>query len=157
MSEKRYVFRLSEEERSVLTALLKTEERVGARKRMHAQVLLKVDEGELGPAWTDEKAAKAFDTHVATVQTLRRTLVESGFEAAINRKRPSRPPRTPVLDAAGESEVLAVAKGKAPKGRARWTLRLLAGELVRLEVVEAISHETVRKALKKTRCSPTCR
>lgn len=157
MSEKRYVVRLSEEERAILTALVKTEERVGARKRMHAQVLLKIDEGEFGPAWTDEKAAKAFDTHVTTVQALRRTLVVSGFEAAINRKKPPRPPRMPVLDAAGESELLAIAKGKAPNGRARWTLHLLAGELVRLEVVESISHETVRKALKKTRSNPTSR
>lgn len=150
MSEKRYVVRLSDEERSTLTALLRTEKPVAARKRMHAQVLLKADEGEHGPAWSDEQVAEAFDVHANTVRAIRCQLVEQGFEAALNRKKQAHPSRAPVLDDAGERELLAVAKNKAPDGRARWTLHLLAGELVRLDVVKSISHETVRKALKKT-------
>lgn len=155
MSEKRYIVRLSEEERSTIVALVKGKARVSAKKRMRAQVLLKVDAGEHGPAWADERTAEAFDVHVNTVRAIRQQLVEKGFEAALNRKKQESPSRKRVLDAAGEKELLAVAKSKAPKGRTRWTLSLLAGELVRLDVVPAISHETVRKALKKTRSSRT--
>ena len=155
MSEKRYIVRLSEEERSTLAALLKTEARVSAKKRMRAQVLLKVDAGEHGPAWTDERAAEAFDVHVNTVHAIRRQLVEEGFEATLNRKKQASPSRKRLLDAVGEKELLAIAKSKEPEGRTRWTLHLLADELVRLEVVPSISHETVRKALKKTRSNRT--
>lgn len=157
MSEKRYVVRLSEEERSSLTALVKTEKRVAARKRTHAQILLKTDQGEQGPAWSDEQAAKAFDVHENTVRSLRRRLVEEGFDAALNHKKQTRPSRSPVLDGDSEKELLAIAKGKAPEGRSRWTLHLLADRLVQLEVVSTVSHETVRKALKKTSSSLTSR
>lgn len=155
VSEKRFVVRLTEDERSTLIALVKTEKRVAAKKRMRAQVLLKIDSGEHGPAWTDEQTARAFDVHVNTVRAIRRQLVERGFEAALNRKKPSSPPRKRVLNEAGEKELLALAKSEAPKGRARWTLQLLADELVRLDVVPSISYETVRKSLKKTRSNPT--
>jgi transposase len=127
------------------------------KKRMRAQALLKIDQGEHGPAWTDKQAAEAFDVHVNTVRAIRRQLVEQGFEAALNRKKQSSPSREYRLKAKGEKELLAVAKSKPPEGRARWTLHLLAGELVRLEVVPSISHETVRKSLKKTRSNPTSR
>jgi transposase len=157
MSEKRYVVRLSGEERSTLTALVKTEKRVAARTRIHAQVLLKIDQGEHGPAWSDEQAARAFDAHENTVRCIRRRLVEEGFEAALNRKKQTRPSRTPVLDGDAERELLAIAKGSAPEGRARWTLHLLAGKLVQLKVIPSVSHETVRKALKKTSSSRTSR
>ncbi|MEW5826719.1 MAG: helix-turn-helix domain-containing protein [Candidatus Bipolaricaulota bacterium] len=155
--EKRYVVRLSEEERSTLTALVKTERRVAARKRTHAQVLLKIDQGDHGPAWDDARAAKAFDVHENTVRAIRRRLVEQGLEAALSRKKQAQPSRRRVLDEPGEEELLAMAKGKAPEGRGRWTLRLLAGKLVELEVAPSISHETVRKVLKKTRFSLTSR
>jgi transposase len=155
VSEKRYVVRLTEDERSTLTALEKTEERVAAKKRMRARVLLKIDQGEHGPAWTDDEAAEAFDVHVNTVRAIRRQLVEQGFEVALNRKKQASPSRKRLLEAKGEKVLLAVAKSKAPEGRARWTLHLLAGELVRLEVVPTISHETVRQSLKKTRSNRT--
>ncbi len=151
MSEKRYVVRLSGEERMTLIGLVKSEERIPPKRRMRAQVLLKVDEGDEGPGWTDERAAEAFDVHVQTVHAIRKQLVTEGFEVTLTRKRPERPPRPPVVDEAKEETLLAIAQGEAPAGRTRWTLRLLADELVRLEVVDAISHETVRKALKKTR------
>lgn len=155
MSEKRYVVRLTEDERSTLTGVLKGPARVAAKKRMRAQVLLKIDQGEDGPARTDERAAEACDVHVNTVRAIRRQLVERGFEGALNRQPQSSPSRMPVLNATGEQELLAVAQSQAPAGRARWTLHLLAGELVRLHVVPSISHETVRQALKKTRSRPT--
>ena len=157
MSEKRYVVRLSDQERADLIGVVNTEERVAKRKRRRAQILLKVDAGDHGPAWTDERAAEAFDVHVVSVQKIRQQLVEEGFEAALNRKRQDPPPRTPVLDEGKERTLLALAQGEPPAGRARWTLHLLADELVRLEVVGAVSHETVRKALKKTRSIPTGR
>jgi transposase len=157
MSEKRYIVRLSEDERASLIGVVNTKERVASRKRRRAQILLKVDAGEHGPAWTDERAAEAFDVHVVTVYKIRQQLVMEGFEAALNRKRQDPPPRTPVFDAEKEQTLLALAQGEPPAGRARWTLHLLADELVRLEVVDTVSYETVRKALKKTRSIPTGR
>ncbi len=154
MAEKRYVVRLSEEERAILIGVVNAE-RVAFRKRRRAQILLKVDAGEHGPAWTDERAAEAFDVHVVSVQKIRQQLVLEGFEAALNRKRQDPPPRTPVFDEGKERTLLALAQGDPPAGRGRWTLHLLADELVRLDVVDTVSHETVRKALKKTRSIPT--
>jgi transposase len=154
MSEKRYMVRLSEEERAALKALLKSDKKVAVRKRLHAQILLKVDQGESGPGWPDHQVAEAFDTHVNTVHGVRRRLVEQGFEAALNRQKQVSPSRKPLLNEDREKDLLTIAKAEAPKGRARWTLHLLAGELVRLKIVESISHETVRKALKKTPFNP---
>ncbi len=156
MSEKRYIVRLSETEQATLHELLKSE-KVAARKRLHAQILLKVDASENGPNWLDREVADAFDTHVTTVHCVRRRLVEEGFEAALNRKKQAGPSRSPILNEAKEKELLTIAQAEAPKGRVRWTLQLLAGELVRLKIVNSISHETVRKSLKKTLYSPISR
>lgn len=154
MSEKRYIVRLSEDERASLIGVVNTKERVASRKRRRAQILLKVDAGEHGPAWTDERAADAFDVHEVSVQKIRQQFVNEGLEAALNRKRQEPPPRMPVFDEGKERTLLALAQGDPPAGRGCWTLHLLADELVRLEVVETVSHETVRKALKKTRLIP---
>lgn len=156
MSEKRYIVHLSESERTSLIDLL-NQERVAARKRRRAQILLKIDSGEHGPAWTDQGAAEAFDVHVVSVQKVRQQFVLEGFETVLNRKRQDPPPRKRVFNEEKERTLLALAQGSPPEGRASWTLQLLAEELVRLEVVEAVSHETVRKALKKTRSSLTGR
>jgi transposase len=156
MSEKRYVIQLSEEEREKLNGVVNAKN-VAFRKRRRAQILLKVDAGEHGPAWPDERAAEAFDVHVVSVQKIRRQLVMEGLESALNRKRQNPPPRKPVLDDQKERTLLALAQGKPPAGRAHWTLQLLADELVRLELVETVSYETVRKALKKTHSTPTDR
>ncbi len=157
MSEKLYVVELTEEERARLRAIVDSKGRIARKKRMRAQVLLKVDQGEQGPGWTDEKAAEAFDVDLKTVRAIRKQLVLEGFERALERKKPAEPSRKRIFDAKGEEEVLAVAVGEPPDGRARWTLRLLAGEVVRLEIAESVSHETVRKVLKKGICSPTGR
>lgn len=157
MSEKRYIVRLTQGEREHLNEILGSDQRVAFKKRMRAQVLLKVDEGEDGPAWTDEKTAEAFDLHVNSVHTIRKDLVLRGFEEALDKRRSAEPPRKPVFDKKGEQEVLAIAVGKPPEGRVRWTLRLLAGEVVRLEIADSVSHETVRKVLKKGICNPTAR
>ena len=148
MTEKRFIVELTEDERSMRAALLK-KKRLAALKRTRAQVLLKVDEGEHGPAWTDEQAAEAYDVHANTVRAIRRRLVELGVERAVHRKKQLTPSRMRTLDESAERELLAVAQSQPPDGRARWTLHLLAGRLVQLEVVDSVSHETVRKALKK--------
>lgn len=157
MSEKRYVVRLTEGERALLSTLVDSTERVARKKRMRAQVLLKVDEGEHGPSWTDEKAAEAFDVHVNSVHAIRKDLVLRGFEEALERRKRAEPARKPVFDKKGEKELLTLAVSRPPKGRARWTLRLLANEVVRLDIVESVCRETVRKVLKKGICSPTAR
>jgi transposase len=156
MSEKRYVVELTEDERVTLKALVK-KKILAARKRTRAQLLLKVDAGKDGPAWTDERAAAAYNVHVNTVAGIRQRLVEQGFDAALEHKRQETPRRQRKLNDSAERELLAIAQSPAPDGRARWTLHLLAGQMVQLEIVDSICHETVRKALKKTISSHTSR
>ena len=102
------------------------------------------------PGWTDEQAAEAFSVHPSSVRFVRERFVLEGLESALNRKKQVRPSRERKLDGASEARLLAVACSEPPEGRVRWTLRLLAGRLVELNVVEEICHETVRQALKKT-------
>ena len=152
MRQTKYAVRLSEAERARLRTL------VGggvapARTLTHARILLKADQGEGGPAWADAAIAGALEVHPATVARVRRAFVEDGLEAALTRKSPDRV-YARALDGAAEARLVALACGGPPDGRERWTLRLLADELVRLEVVDAVSHETVRRTLKQTTSSP---
>lgn len=144
---KRYVVRLTPAEREELEAVI-SKGKAYARKIVHAQILLKVDAG--GPAWTDEQAAQAFGVHTLSVRFVRERFVLEGLESALNRKKQVRPSRERKLDGAAEARLLAVACSKPPEGRVRWTLRLLAGRMVELQVVDSLSHETVRQTLKKT-------
>lgn len=157
MSQKRYVVELSEEERARVATIVHSSNRIARKKRMRAQVLLKVDEGESGPAWTDEKAAEAFDIDISTIHNIRKQLVLQGLDGTLERKKRAEPPRERIFDEKKEKEVLAIAAGEPPDGRARWTLHLLASEVVRLDIVDSVSHETVRQVLKKKTCSPTAR
>ena len=150
---KRYIVRLSDEERKQLTGLL-GKKVLAAQKRKRAQVLLKADASNDGPAWIDSRIAEALDVSVVTVENLRKSYVLEGLEATIERKKQCRPSRQPVLDGVKEARLVALCCGTVPAGRGRWTLRLLADKLVELQVVESISHETVRQVLKKTNCSP---
>ncbi len=120
-----------------------------ARELTHARILLKADHADAGPGWTDVAIAGALEVNLSTVRHVRRQFVQAGLAAALARKRPDRtyPHR---VDGDVEAQLIAVACSTPPAGQARWSLRLLADELVRLEVVEAISHETVRQTLKKT-------
>ncbi len=120
-----------------------------ARRLTRARVVLKADHGEGGPGWSDAALATALDLHRHTVQRIRRQFVTEGLAATLARKRPDRV-YARALDGAQEAHLVALTCGTPPDGRARWTLRLLADELVRLDVVEAISYETVRRTLKKT-------
>lgn len=144
---KKYVVRLSEEERQVCQAVVK-KLKGSSQKVRRAQVLLKADVD--GPNWTDQRIAEAFHCRVQTIENLRKRLVTEGFEVALNGKQRESPPTPPLLDGAGEAKLIALRLGKPPAGYGRWTLQLLADELVALEVVESISLETVRQTLKKT-------
>jgi transposase len=125
-----------------------------ARMLTRARILLKADHGEGGPGWSDAAIAGALDVHPSTVQRVRRQFVAEGLEVALARKRPDRVDERR-LGGRQEARLVALACSAPPEGLARWSLRLLADELVRLEVVEAVSHETVRRALKQTTSSPT--
>jgi transposase len=146
MNEK-YIVRLTDEERAELTALVRKGKTQAYRMR-HAGVLLKVDAD--GPNWNDEQTAEAVGCHANTVRNVRQRFVERGLEAALERKKQDSPSRRRKLDGAQEARLIAESCSKAPEGRARWTLHMLADRLVELEIVESISHETVRQTLKKT-------
>jgi len=144
-----FIVKLSETERVVLEAEVAAG-KGAARRLAHARILLKADQGAGGPGWRDERIAEALDVSPATVGRVRKQYVTAGLEGALTRKRP--PPRLRKLDGAHEAHLIAVACSTPPRGRKRWSLRLLAGKLVELEQVDAVSHETVRQILKKT-CS----
>lgn len=145
--QKRHIVRLSETEKTELHEVIKKLSG-SSQKVRRAQILLKVD--VTGPNWTDESIADAFNCRVQTVENVRRRLSENGFEVALNGKKRSSSPTAKLLDGSQEAEVIAMRLGSPPKGYANWSLRLLARKVVELEIVEAISHETVRKTLKKT-------
>ena len=149
---KRYIVRLTDEERSELRKLL-AKKNLAAQKRKRAHVLLKADVSNSGPGWVDDRIAEAFDITTCTVENVRRRYVLEGLDAAIQRKKQCRPSRQRVLDGEKEARLVALCCSKVPAGRGRWTLRMLADELVELEIVESISRETVRQTLKKTNCS----
>ncbi len=138
---------LTPAEREPLTALV-SKGKAAAYKIKHAHILLLADTN--GPAWSDENIAKALSVHPNTVRGVRQRWVEQGLEAALARKRQSCPSRPVLLDGNQEAHLMALRCSTPPSGHARWTLHLLADQLVELQVVESISHETVRKGLKKT-------
>ena len=152
MRKTKYAVYLAEAERAQLRTLLGRGE-APARRLTHARILLKANQGEGGPGWSDAAIADALDIHPDTVARVRRAYVSGGLEEALARKTPARVyART--FDGAAEAHLVALACTKPPAGRERWTLRLLAEEVVRLEVVEAVSHETVRRTLQQTNSSP---
>ena len=146
---KRYKVTLETEERQLLHDLIATGQ-AAARKLAHARILLKADAAKDGPAWPDRQIADAFEVSTDTVERVRQRFVELGLDAALDRKRRERPPRPIKLDGRAEARLIALACSTPPGGRAVWTMQLLADKLVELEVVDSISDETVRLALKKT-------
>jgi transposase len=144
---KRYIVKLTSEERQQLQELVSTG-KGAAYKIKHGNILLNIDVN--GQKWTDEKAAKAFCCHRNTVANLRQRFVEQGLEAALERKPRLCGPRQPICDGEAEAKLIATGCGEPPRGYGRWSLRLLADKIVEREIVPAISHETVRQVLKKT-------
>jgi hypothetical protein len=143
---KKFIVRLSDAERAACQEVVK-KLKGSSQKVRRAQILLKADAD--GPAWADANIAEAFNCRVQTIENLRKRLVTEGFAAALERKQRQEPPTPPKLDGEAEAKLIAMRLGKPPAGYGHWTLQLLADELVALEVVDSISHETVRKVLKK--------
>lgn len=143
---KKYIVRLSEAERLACLAVVK--QLAGSSQKVRrAHILLAADAD--GPAWTDARIAEAYHCRVQTVENVRMALVAEGFDAALERKKRDTPPTPPLLDGVKEAKLIAMRLGPPPAGYGRWTLRLLADQLVELEVVDSISPETVRQSLKK--------
>jgi hypothetical protein len=149
---KKYKVTLTADERQQLRGLIAAGESA-AQKLAHARILLKADAAPGGPAWTDDRIAEAVEVSTDTVARVRQRFVEQSLEAALDRKKAARPPVPPKLDGRAEARLITLACSSPPDGRKRWTMQLLADKLVELEVVDAVSDETVRRALQKTRSS----
>lgn len=141
-----YVVRLTDQEREQLAGIVR-KFKGSSQKVRRAQILLKAD--VQGPGWTDQQIADAFGCRRQTVENVRRNLCERGFEQALNGVRRQNPPTARLLDGRQEAKIIATRLGKPPAGYANWTLRLLARTVVELNIVASISHETVRRTLKK--------
>lgn len=149
--KKKYIVTLTQEERQMLQAML-GKGKAAARKLVHARILLKADASADGPDWGDDAIAQGLEVGRATVERVRKQFVEEGLEAALQRRK-SRRQYQRTLDGDGEAHLVALTCQKPPEGRSRWTLRLLAERMIRLEYVEAVSKDTVARVLKKTSSS----
>ena len=151
MPKKKHHIRLSGEERKQLETILHKGQ-ASAHRQRHARILLLADTHGPEEGWSDARIARAAHTSIPTVERVRRVCVEHGLLRALEGKDPERE-YLRKLDGKAEAQLIALSCGDAPEGRARWTLRLFAARLVELEIVESISHETVRQTLKKTNSS----
>lgn len=146
---KKYIVRLSGEERKSLKRLVSSG-KGSARMFTRARILLKADIGENAPGWPDEKIADALDVTIQTIERVRKQLVEEGLEAVLSRRKYVQKVSRKKLDGDAEAHLIALACAEAPEGFTRWSLRLLADKMVELGYVQSISHEAVRRVLKKT-------
>src|SRR5262249_12150226 len=153
ISVKKYVVRLSGEERERLETLLR-KGKSPARRVLKARILLKADVSEAGKGWSDNRIIEALETSPSMVYRVRKQLVEEGFEAVLSRKPRAMPAVARIFDGEKEAKLIALACSKPPKGRARWTLRLLENKVVELGIVDRASDSTIGRALKKTLFSP---
>ena len=144
---KKYIVRLTEEERETLKQVAE-KFKGSSQKVRRAQVLLKADAD--GPGGTDARIADAFGCRTKTVENIRERFVSEGFQVTLDGQHRLKPPCPKLLDGEQEAKLIAMRLGSPPPGFSNWTLRLLAGQVVALEIVESISHETVRRTLKKT-------
>jgi hypothetical protein len=144
--QKKFIVRLSDVERDQLAQIVRKFKGTNQKVR-RAQILLKADAD--GPGWTDQQIADAFGCRRQTVENVRRNLCERGFEQTLNGVKRQNPPTAKLLDGEQEAKIIATRLGQPPAGYANWSLRLLARTVVELSIVESISHETVRRTLKK--------
>ena len=152
MPKKKYLVTLTPDERDHLDTLLH-KGKASALVLTRARILLKADQTDGGPAWPDDRIAEALDVGERTISRVRRRFVERGFEDCLRRKPQDKPSRERKLDGKAEAKLIALACSDPPDGQAVWTMQLLADKLVELEVVDAVSDETVRRVMKKTRSS----
>jgi transposase len=153
ISVKKYVVRLSREEREQLEALIR-KGKSPAQRLLKARMLLKADVSEGGEGWSDSRIIKALETSASMVYRVRKQLAEEGFEAVLSRKQRATPAVPRIFDGEKEAKLIALACSKPPKGRARWTLRLLESKVVELHIVDRASDSTIGRVLKKTFSSP---
>jgi poly-gamma-glutamate capsule biosynthesis protein CapA/YwtB (metallophosphatase superfamily) len=151
---KKYVVRLSGEERGQLEAMVRAG-KSSAQLLTRARILLKADVSEAGDGWSDSAIAAALDTSVNHVARTRQQLVEEGFEATLTRKYNPNSARPRIFDGAAEAKLIALACSPAPEGFARWTLRLLEEKVVELSIVDKASDNTIGRTLKKTSLNRT--
>ena len=149
---KKYIVRLRAEERKELKDLV-NKGKTQAYRIKHANILLAVDAD--GPNWPDHQAAKAYKCHKNTVVNVRQRFVEQGFEDALERKKQQSASRKRIIDGESEARLISIACSTPPKGCAKWTMQMLADELIVLKVVDSISGQTVWRTLKKTNLSLT--
>ena len=149
--ETKYKVTLTVDERKTLLKLI-SEGKTNKEKLIRARILLKANCGEEGEHWEDGKIAEAFYVHESTVKRARKSFVEEGFDAALERKPPSKS-RQRIIQGEEEAHLIALTCGDPPEGHSRWTLRLLSNAMIKLEYVDAVSHETIRTVLKKTNLS----
>jgi transposase len=149
---KTYRVKLSQQERQQLEQEVKTGQGP-ARQLMHARILLKADEGEQGPGWSDEQSQEAIEVSVPTIERVRRRFVEQGLQEAITRRpQPERASKRKI-DGEQEAHLIALTCSAVPQGYDHWTMRLLADKMVALGYVEQVSYKTVWETLKKTNSS----
>src|SRR6516225_3220658 len=153
---KKYVVRLSPEEREQLQALLRRG-KGPARRLLKARVLLKADISEAGPGWSDNKIIAALETSASMIYRVRKQLVEEGFEAVLSRKQRAMPAVPRIFDGEKEAKLIALACSEPPAGRVRWTLRLLEEKVVELNIVDKASDNTIGRVLKKHSQAPSQR
>lgn len=147
---KKYIIRLTSEERDSLTKLV-AGGRGPARMFTRARVLLKADQGDQGPAWQDDKISEAFDVTVQTIERIRKQFVEEGLDTVLSRHEYKQKVSRKKIDGQVEAHLIALSCSEPPHGRARWTLRLLADAIVELGYIDSISYEAIRQTLKKTK------
>jgi hypothetical protein len=152
ISVKKYVVRLSLAERDQLEALL-CKGKGPAQRLLKARILLKADVSDAGEGWSDSRIIAALDTSPSMLYRVRKQLVEEGLEAVLSRKQRATPAVARIFDDEKEAKLIALACSKPPKGRARWTLRLLENKVVELGIVDRASDSTIGRVLKKTRSS----
>jgi len=144
---KKYIVRLSEQEHNNLLDIVKKLKGT-SQKVKRANILLKANVE--GPNWPDAQIAEALSCRIRTIENVRRRLVTEGLDAVVNRKQRKTPPTPKILDGRQEAQIIALRLGRPPAGFANWTLRLLADQVVQLEIADKISYQTVRRTLKKT-------
>jgi hypothetical protein len=148
MANKKFVVKLSCEERRQLSALI-SKGKASAKSILKARILLKADQGEAGERWSDKEICRALDTNVTMVARVREKLVTAGLDAVLTRKKRETPPIQPIFDGERQAQLIALACSKPPAGYARCTIRLLSEQVVERKIVESAHFNTVARALKK--------
>ena len=156
ISVKKYVVRLSGEEREQLETLIR-KGKSPAQRLLKARILLKADVSQAGEGWSDNRIIKALETSISMVYRVRKQLVEEGLEAVLSRKQRVTPAVARIFDGEKEAKLIALACSKPPKGRARWTLRLLENKVVELGIVDRASDSTIGRRSKKHSQAPSAR